>query len=146
MALRSPATDWVMAAWGPYPFALASASWTTLRRQLSWGWRAQPRIGASPAMQFTAFGAQRVTLDGAIFPHFRGGLRQIDLMKLLADRAEPQVLVDGHGVYYGRFVCDGIEETRSLPMGDGAPRRIDFTMSLSSYGEDVESFGGEAAS
>ncbi len=137
MAPRSPGSEWVMAAWGPYAFAIASASWQTLRRSFSWRWQAQPRLGAEPAMQFAGWGERKVTLDGVVLPHFRGGLRQVDLMRALADRAEPQPLVDGSGGYYGLFVCPAIEETRSLPMADGAPRRIEFRITLEAYGEDA---------
>jgi len=134
MALRWSSTEWVMMAWGPYPFALATAAWQTLRRSTEWRWPGQPLLGAPPARQFTGRGDDQITLEGTIHPHFRGGLRQVQAMRLLADRGEPQVLVDGRGNYYGRYVCARLEEVATAPMGDGAPRQQDFRMVLEAAG------------
>ena len=71
-----------------------------------------------------------------IYPHFKGGLRQVELMRLVAGQGQPLILVDGLGWVWERWVITGVEERKSLFMSDGAPRKIEFTMQLLAYGAD----------
>jgi phage protein U len=72
-----------------------------------------------------------------IYPHFKGGLRQVDLMRAQAGRGQPMMMVDGMGWVWNRWVITEVQETRTLFMADGAPRQIDFSMKLESYGPDA---------
>jgi hypothetical protein len=126
----------VMMALGPFRFALATAAWQSFRRSTSWRWASIDRHGRQPARQYLGPGSETVTLSGTIYPHFRGGLAQVSAMRAIAGLGEPLLLVDGTGGIHGSWCIETVEEERTIPLANGAPRRIDFTLTLASYGED----------
>ena len=126
----------VMMALGPYRFALSTSAYQQLKRSIEYRWQAQDRIGNNPAMQFIGPGKEQIGFEGVIYPEFRGGLAQIESMKLTADIGAPLLLIDGLGIVWGRWVIMQIEETREIFLNNGVPRKISFSMTIVSYGED----------
>lgn len=126
----------VMMALGGFRFGVNRANYQNFSRAAAWRWQAQDRVGRRPALQFLGPGSDEITLEGTIYPHFKGGLRQVELMRLLADQGKPMILVDGLGWVWERWVITGVEERKALFMSDGAPRRIEFSMTLMAYGAD----------
>lgn len=122
---------------GPYTFALSTAAYQSLERQTAWEWATQERTGRAPARQFTGPGDDRITLEGTIYPQFRGGLRQMDRLRAEAGRGVPHLLMDGTGRVLGLWVVEAITERHGGPDREGNPRRIDFTLTLGAYGEDA---------
>lgn len=123
----------VMMALGSYRFAMSTGGFQTFKRNSAWRWPSQDRIGARPARQFLGPGDDKITIAGTIFPHFRGGLRQVDAMRAQAGLGRPLNLVDGTGEYFGLFCITGIEEGKEAFLSDGAPRKIDFSIDLEAY-------------
>jgi len=64
-------------------------------------------------------------------------LRQVELMRATADLGRPMMLVDGLGWIWEQWVIVGVEERKSYFMRDGAPRKIEFTVTLRAYGADL---------
>ncbi len=128
--------DLVMMALGSLRFGVRQANYQTFRRTAAYRWEQVDRIGRAPAAQFAGPGVQDVSLEGVIYPAFRGGLRQIDTMRSIAQRGTPLILVDGIGFVWNRWVITSIEEEQTYLMADGAARRIDFTVGLQTYGVD----------
>ncbi len=126
----------VMMALGAFRFGIGSGDYQQLRRAASWRWPVQERVGRAPASQFTGPGVQTVTLSGVIYPHFKGGLRQLDAMRALAGLGRPMMLVDGLGFVFDTWCIVEVSETKSVLMRDGAPRKIEFEIGLQSYGGD----------
>ncbi|MCB5198608.1 phage tail protein [Loktanella sp. TSTF-M6] len=126
----------VMMALGVFRFGVAGADYQTFRRTAEYRWEQIDRVGRQPAAQFAGRGTESVTLSGVIYPHFKGGLRQVELMRLQAGLGQPLILVDGLGFIWDRWVITSVEETKSVFMADGAPRKIDFAVDLQSYGGD----------
>lgn len=123
----------VMLALGGYRFAVTSGGYERMKRKTAWRWPGQDLIGARPQKQFMGPGEDSITIEGTIFPHFRGGLRQVPMMRAEAGRGVPLNLTDGLGDYWGRYVITSIEEGKEAFLGDGAPRKIDFTIELEAY-------------
>lgn len=119
-------------ALGAYRFA-AGVGLADTDRQTEWRWASQDVIGAAPALQYIGPGEDCMTLRGTIYPHFRGGLGQVDAMRAQAGLGVPMVLIDGTGRYYGEWVITSIQEGKSVLMSDGAPRKIEFTVQLKKY-------------
>lgn len=129
-----------MAQLGSYQFSLETSAFQTLQRQTQYRWQAQPRIGRAPARQFLGAGDDTIELQGTIYPHFRGGLGQLALMRAAAQNGEPLPLTyafETAGQYAGLWCIDSVSDNRSMFFRDGAARQIDFTLSLSAYGEDA---------
>ncbi len=121
---------------GDYTFSINSAAYQTLSRTTEYRWAAQARVGRSPARQFMGQGDERLSLDGRIYPHFKGGLGQVDAMRREAGKGCSLILVDGVGKIRGRWVIEQVEETWRAFFDDGAPRCVEFRLQLSRYGED----------
>ena len=125
-----------MMALGGFRFGVNRASYQTLQRTAMYRWATLDRAGRDPAAQFLGPGVETITLNGTIYPHFKGGLRQVEAMRLVARLGEPMILVDGLGFVLQRWVILRISETKGTFLRDGAPRRINFSVDLQSYGED----------
>ena len=72
----------------------------------------------------------------SLISHFKGGLKQITLMRTQAGLGKPLFLVSGNGFAFGRWCIVKITENQSNFLNDGAPRKIEFSISLKRYGED----------
>ena len=123
---------------GVYRFAISSAAFQTLKRQSEYHWQEINRMGTNPALQFTGFGVETIDLEGVIYPHFKGGLRQVTLMRAEAGVGKPLMLISGNGSAFGRWCIVKISENQSYFMKDGAPLKIEFSISLKRYGEDAK--------
>lgn len=125
----------VMMALGAYRFSLDTAAYQTLERRSTWRWEAVQRLGKRPAMQYFGPGEDVITLDGSIYPGFRGGFGQVDSMRAEAGKGEALDLVDGTGKAWGKYCIIDVTETRTVFYSNGLPRRIDFSLTLSMYGD-----------
>ena len=124
----------IMMTLGDYRFSVDTAAYDSLRRSDDFRWSSQDRIGAAPIQQYLGPGATTVELSGTIYPHYKGGLRQIERMRDEAWKGEPLWWTDGLGYTNGLWVIERIEETNSRPIANGAPRKIEFRLNLRKYG------------
>lgn len=125
-----------MMALGIYRFALETAAYQELVRHTSYRWASQERIGRHPAMQFIGPGHDEIDLEGVIYPHFRGGLGQLDAMRVIAGFGSPHLLVSGTGRIFGSYVIESVEEIQTIFHSNGSPRKLEFALVLRSYGAD----------
>lgn len=131
-----------MMALGSFRFGMSNGSYQNFARTAGYRWEKVNRIGRAPALQYGGPDTQDVTIEGVIYPHFRGGLRQMDLMRTQAETGFPMMMVDGLGWVWKQWVITRVEERKSVFLRDGAPRKIEFSITLQSYGKD----GGGLAS
>lgn len=125
-----------MMALGCYRFSLDSAAYQELRRSNAYRWQAQGRLQRLPAQQFLGPGNETLDLKGVIYPQYRGGFKQLDVMREQAGKGEPLLLVDGLGFIWGQWVVQQVDETRSMLITNGQPRKLEFQLRLIRYGED----------
>jgi phage protein U len=128
-----------MARLGNFTFGIDTAAFQELQRTSTYKWQAKERIGRRPAQQNTGRGADTITLNGVIYPHYRGGLGQIEALRAQAVTGEPLPLIyafEAVGQYCGLWCVTSIEEARTVFFDNGTPRRIEFQLSLVEYGED----------
>ena len=126
----------IMMMLGQYRFCIDSAAYQTFTRSTEYHWEELKRIGKDAAMQFVDNGTDTITLEGTIYPHFRGGVSQVDSMRLQAAQGEPLMLVSGNGAAFGRWCIVSISETQTTFMSNGSPRKVTFNLKLKRYGED----------
>ncbi|KXF90520.1 phage tail protein [Phaeobacter inhibens] len=126
----------VMMALGGFRFGMGGDSYQQFARTAAYRWEKVNRIGRAPALQFTGPDAEELRLEGVIYPHFKGGLRQVEMMRLQAKVAKPMMMVDGLGWVWDRWVITHVEERKSVFLADGAPRKIEFSLTLHAYGQD----------
>lgn len=121
---------------GEFRFAIDTAAYQTLTRNDEYRWESQERINRAPAMQFIGPGHTTFTLEGVVYPHWKGGLGQIQNMRTIAGRGFPLRLVSGYGDIFGQFVVMSVDETQTAFLNNGAPRKQEFSLELKSYGAD----------
>jgi phage protein U len=120
-------------ALGAYRFSVATAGYQDTKRSTTWRWATLDTIGAPPEHQFIGPGEDRMRLSGEIFPHYRGGLGQIDAIRMQAGRGVPFPLIEGGGWYLGLWIIEAVEEGQKYFLPDGTPRKIDFGIELKQY-------------
>ncbi len=125
-----------MMALGSYRFSIDSAAYQELKHSQAYRWQAQERLQRRPAMQFVGAGEESIELSGVIYPHFKGGLEQLDTMRAEASKGQPLLLVDGLGFVWGQWVITQIDEGQSFLQGNGQPLKQSFQLKLVNFGAD----------
>lgn len=127
----------VMMQLGTFQFGINTAAYQGLSRSDEWRWPDQERFGQAPALQYTGPGATTITLDGILYPEWRGGLGQLDAMRAEAGKGKPLVLVDGRGQALGMWVIERVDESQSIFAAGGVARRVEFTLQLKRFSARV---------
>ncbi|WP_411386987.1 phage tail protein [Pseudomonas sp. MPB03] len=122
----------------PYYFNLDTAAFEELRRQTSFRWAGQERLTRSIAQQAVGQGEDKISLKGAIFPGFKGGLKQLDTLRSIGRRLQPVNLTTGYGEVLGTWCLLSIEEDQSNLLAGGIPRKQSFSLEFVSYGDDLQ--------
>jgi phage protein U len=122
----------------PYFFNLDTAAFDELRRSSAFRWASQERLTRRPAHQAIGMGDEKLTLKGAIFPGFRGGIKQLDTLRTLGGKLQPLTLTTGYGDVLGTWCMTSVEEEQSSLLGGGIPRKQGFTMEFVRYGDDMQ--------
>ncbi|WP_409297169.1 phage tail protein [Pseudomonas sp. KCJK8993] len=126
------------AASQPYYFNLDTAAFDELRRQTSFRWTGQERLGRSPAQQAVGLGDERISLKGAIFPGFKGGLGQLQALRSIGRQLRPLSLTTGYGEVLGTWCLTSIDEDQGHLLAGGIPRKQAFSLEFVSYGDDLQ--------
>lgn len=119
-----------------YRFSLDTAAYQGRSRTTTYRWAKQERLTREPALQFVGPGDDTLKLSGVIYPHYKGGLGQVDSMRQEAGKGKPFILIEGTGTVFGKFVIESISEDQEHFMANGTPKKISFTL-------DLRKFGGE---
>lgn len=126
-----------MLALGAYRFSIDTAAYENLERSSAWRWASVERVGARPAQQYIGPGEDTITMSGVIYPYYKGGLGQVSSMRAEAAKGEPLLMLDGTGRVWGLYCITEVRETQTTFFSGGQPRKIDFNISLTAYGDDV---------
>lgn len=129
----------VMMQLGLLQFSLDTAAYQRLFRSTEYKWARQARIGTNDALQFVGYGADSIDIEGVIYPHFRGGLKQVDKMRSQSSLGLPVPLVTGQGKVLGLWVVETISEGQEVFAKQGIPMRQEFTMRIARYDGGVSS-------
>ncbi|WP_222832450.1 phage tail protein [Pseudomonas sp. SC3(2021)] len=122
----------------PYYFNLDTAAFDELRRSTEFRWASQERLTRRPAQQAVGIGEEKITLKGAIFPGFKGGLKQLDTLRSLGSQLKPLTLTTGYGDVLGTWCLKNVEEEQSALLQGGIPRKQAFTLEFARYGDDLQ--------
>ncbi|WP_171178673.1 phage tail protein [Ruegeria sp. HKCCD8929] len=130
----------VMLQLGVFQFSIDTATYQRLNRSTEYRWARQPRIGGNDAMQFTGYGPETIEIEGVIYPHFRGGLKQIDKLRTQGSIGIPLPLISGIGKVLGLWVIEAVTEGQEVFAAQGIPHRQDFSMRMARYDGGLRSF------
>lgn len=121
-----------MMSLGSFQFAIDTAAFQELSRDVEYRWQEQELVGTYDALQYTG-AKESITLAGTILPHWRGGRFQVQALRDLAGRAQPLMLIDGTGRVWGQYVIRKVSESQSTFASRGVPLRQGFTIELTRY-------------
>ncbi|MBV4520860.1 phage tail protein [Pseudomonas sp. SWRI74] len=122
----------------PYFFNLDTAAFDELRRSTEFRWASQERLSRRPAQQAVGMGDEKITLKGAIIPGLKGGLKQLDTLRMLGAQLQPLTLTTGYGDVLGTWCLKNLEEEQSALMQGGIPRKQGFSLEFVRYGDDMQ--------
>lgn len=122
----------------PFYFNLGTAAFDALQRTTAYRWASQERLGRRPALQAVGLGEEKLTLKGAIFPGFKGGLKQLDTLRTIGGRLVPMSLTTGYGLALGNWCLTTITEEQGAFLQGGIPRKQTFSLEFSRYGDDMQ--------
>ncbi|MGY1952494.1 phage tail protein [Pseudomonas pergaminensis] len=122
----------------PFYFNLDTAAFDELRRQTEFRWSSQERLSRRPAQQAVGMGEEKLSLKGAIFPTFKGGLKQLDTLRSIGAQLLPLNLTTGYGVVLGTWCLRSLEEEQGALLAGGIPRKQTFSLEFSRYGDDMQ--------
>lgn len=126
----------IMLLLGAFRFSVDTAAYRRLSQSYSWNWAEQSRVGKYPALQFTGRNLPVVTLQGTIYPEYKGGYNQMLLMRVQAELATPLFMIGCNPTAaqtFGKWVITSITDEHEHFWSDGSPRRMDFTIQLKHY-------------
>uniref|UniRef100_UPI000C03CF18 phage tail protein n=2 Tax=Xenorhabdus cabanillasii TaxID=351673 RepID=UPI000C03CF18 len=136
----------MMAALGLFVFMLKTTPYQSLQHQQSWRYGFNNRIDARPAFQFIGPNNDTITLSGSLYPEITGGRLSLLTLQLMADSGKAWSFLDGHGMIYGMFVIESLDQTKTEFFADGAARKIDFTVTLKRVDENLGEMFGDLGS
>lgn len=117
---------------GLFAFSLPTAAYQELQRRTSWRHGKTSRVGARAASQFMGPDEDSITLSGLIAPGQIGKLEALRELRAMGDEGLAWPLVTGGAVgeNLGAWKIDSVDETQTIFMDDGRPRKADFTVTL----------------
>lgn len=123
--------NFALASLGLFVFMQRTIPFQSLSRESSWRHPTNNIVGLMPKAQFVGKESETITISGRLAPEVTGGRVSIKLLELMADLGDAYPLIDGATFeLIGYFVIERISEERTELFGDGAPRLIDFSMTL----------------
>lgn len=124
---------------GLFVFSVQTAPFDSIKRKNAWRWPSNNRTGADQVYQYTGRDEETITLTGTLMPEYTGGLSNIDILRTMADRGEPYLLMAGSGDIYGYYIITDLDEDQSYLLDDGTAQKIDFNITLKRYASNLQS-------
>lgn len=121
----------------PYYFNLDTAAFDQLRRQTRFRWVGQERLSRASAQQAVSLGEETISIRGAIFPTFKGGIGQLQTLRSIGRQLLPLSLTTGYGEVLGTWCLTSIDEEQGSLLAGGIPRKQGFSLEFTRYGEDL---------
>lgn len=120
----------MLMALGLFVFERTTLPFDQRQDQASWTHASSDRVGARAALQYTGPGDQTETITGCLYPEAGANYASIGTIRDMAETGEAYPLVEGTGAVLGNFVITALDQTRRAFIDNGAPRAIDFTLTL----------------
>lgn len=121
---------YVMMALGPFRFGINNGAFQDYKKTAEFIWSEVDRVRREPDLQYAGPASQTIKISGVIYPQFRGGIHQTELMRIQGGLGARLPLTDGFGWFWQQWVITGVDDTRKLFLPNGKPREIQFTLSL----------------
>ena len=116
---------------GFFVFMRKTIPYQSTSRSLSFRHPTNAVLGELPKSQFIGKDSETIEISGTLMPEITGGKISIQMLELMAESGEAFPLIEGASfLIKGWFVIESLKEDSTEFFSDGAPRKIDFSMSL----------------
>ncbi|OCG35524.1 MULTISPECIES: phage tail protein [unclassified Gilliamella] len=120
----------MMMCYGLFVFSLKTIPYQTAEENKDWRFPANSRVNQRSALQFIGRDNETITLSGVLYPELTGGRLSLAVLERMADLGYSWPLIEGTSIPLGFFVMTNLKKTKTEFFKDGAPRKIEFTISL----------------
>ena len=122
---------------GSFTFAVDSAAYDQLSLNAEYPWAKADRLGSTPQLQALGKEHRTVSVSGTVYPTYNNvGTDQVEALRELAAKMEPQILVAGDGRNLGKWCILSIKEDDSLFFEQGTPRKQAYSLELERYSNE----------
>ena len=121
-----------MMSLGQFRFSTQTAAYQSTQKTNQYRWQQHDVLGSAPRAQFLGLGEETVTLDGVIFPFYKGGLTQLDAMRREAKRGTPLLLIDAGGTVQNTSYHNQEHQTLFAKMAVPKKLNLPFTETVPS--------------
>lgn len=127
----------VLMTLGEVRFSVSEGAYKGLNRTLEMSVAKLARANRQTSRQILGED-ETIEITGTVYPLHRHALDRVETFRDLARTYQPQMLTDGLGNVWGRWVVERVVENGTEFTAQGVPMKQDFTLSLGRYGEDAE--------
>ncbi|OCF95519.1 hypothetical protein A9G08_11430 [Gilliamella sp. wkB195] len=120
----------MMMCYGFFVFSLKTIPYQTQEENKDWRFPSNSRVNQRSALQFIGRDNETINLYGVLYPELTGGRLSLALLERMADLGYAWPLIEGTGIPLGFYVMTNLKKTKTEFFKDGAPRKIEFTISL----------------
>ncbi|MEK7991721.1 MAG: phage tail protein [Thiotrichaceae bacterium] len=122
--------------WGGIEFTTNTTALNKIAHSTTYEWAAVGRLDRPHARQFLGKGEDNITLTGEYYPAVGGNANALEAVRSKADKGTPEILMDGSGKNWGKYVCTDVKDDKSELMDDAKPQKVSFTVTLKKYYPD----------
>ena len=133
----------MMLTLGIYVFMLRTLPYQTIKRDVTYQWPENKRMGQRATSQFLGPDVETITLAGQLMPELTGGRVSLAALQAMADQGRAWPLIEGSGTIYGMFVIQRLSQTGTQLFPDGQPRQINFDITLKRVDESLHAMFGD---
>ena len=126
----------MMMVLGRFIFSLDTAAFQSKSRKTQYRWSASQGLPHSQLSQYIGQDVDTLTLQGVIYPRFKGGLTQLDALRREAEKGQPLLLVQGNGQVLGQWLVLSITDNQQHFDAMGLPSRMAFSLQLRAFNQD----------
>ncbi|MDQ3233611.1 MAG: phage tail protein, partial [Pseudobdellovibrionaceae bacterium] len=109
-------------------------------RESTYNWAEIKMIGSHPLRQFLGVNGERITISGIFYPHYRGKLSHMSGLRAMGTAGISYRLIaadSDSAQNLGRWIFKSVKDGRTIFTSDGRPLKVDFTIELESYVQDL---------
>lgn len=118
-------------ALGQFVFSTDTLTFSELQRKRGWSLGSNTVAQGRNQYQYTGAAEETISIPYRIYESHGFGTRQaVDDLAEMGSTGAGYVLIDGSGYIYGVFAIASIDDTRSVLVSSGVPRKIDGTLNL----------------
>lgn len=127
----------VLLSLGDFMFTVSGLAYSQFRREMSWRWAEQSRIGQSDLLQYVGAPRKTVVFEGEAHPRYGQSIRALALLEQEAERKVPLLLINADGDVFGYWVITDLSDSAGGISPGGGGRHTTFSLTIKHYADSL---------